>query len=232
PADHAAWPEFHNGVAAALRLSLGRAVQPPTRPISAISRTWIVYNKPEAATFAHAGGCERWVVYTKPEAATLAHAGVLMGLGLQGHLKALAKTDLYSYLCQDHEATQIGIMLGMAASRRGTLDESVFKMLYVHVPSLHPPSYPDLEVSSSVQTAAVLGIGLLYQGSKHRRVAEVLLHEIGRRASNDRLQDREGFSLAAGLALGLITLGQGNSPASSLASDRVAVGRIRRQLAG
>lgn len=23
-----------------------------------------------------------------------------MGLGLQGHLKALAKTDLYSYLCQ------------------------------------------------------------------------------------------------------------------------------------
>jgi len=54
PADHTAWPEFHNGVAAALRLSLGRA---------AISRTWIVYNKPETATFQH--------------------AGVLMGLGLQ-----------------------------------------------------------------------------------------------------------------------------------------------------
>jgi hypothetical protein len=26
--------------------------------------------------------------------------------------QALAKTDLYSYLCQDHEPTQIGIMLG------------------------------------------------------------------------------------------------------------------------
>ena len=26
PPDHAAWPEFHNGVAAALRLSLGQAV--------------------------------------------------------------------------------------------------------------------------------------------------------------------------------------------------------------
>ena len=117
PADHAAWPEFHNGVAAALRLALGQ---------TSISRTWIVYNKPEAATYAH--------------------AGVLMGLGLQGHLKALANTDLYSYLCLDHEATQIGIMLGMAVSKRATMDEAVFKMLYVHIPSLHPANYPDLEV--------------------------------------------------------------------------------------
>jgi anaphase-promoting complex subunit 1 len=38
-----------------------------------------------------------------------------------------------------------------------------------------------------------------------------VLSEIGRRATNDRLQDREGFSLAAGLALGLVCLGQGNS---------------------
>jgi hypothetical protein len=61
----AGWPEFHNGVAAALRLSLGQ---------TAISRTWIVYNKPESANYAH--------------------AGVLMGLGLQGHLKVLPP-----YLC-------------------------------------------------------------------------------------------------------------------------------------
>lgn len=50
-----------------------------------------------------------------------------MGLGLQGHLKALAKTDLYSYLCLDHEATQIGIMLGMAASKRATMEQVLFK---------------------------------------------------------------------------------------------------------
>ena len=48
------------------------------------------------------------------------------------------------------------------------------------------------------------------QGSQHRRVTEVLLGEIGRRASNDRLVDREGHSLAAGLALGLVTLGHGD----------------------
>jgi anaphase-promoting complex subunit 1 len=39
-------------------------------------------------------------VYNKPETANYSHAGVLMGLGLQGHLKALAKTDIYTYLCQ------------------------------------------------------------------------------------------------------------------------------------
>jgi hypothetical protein len=55
------------------------------------------------------------------------------------------------------------------------MDEAVFKMLYVHIPSLHPANYPDLEVSSGVQTAAVMGIGLLYQGSKNRRMAEMLL---------------------------------------------------------
>jgi len=201
PPEHAAWPEFHNGVATALRLCLGQ---------TNISRTWIVYNKPETANYAH--------------------AGVLMGLGLQGHLKALAKTDLYSYLCQDHEPTQIGIMLGMAVSKRGSLDEAVFKMLYVHVPSLHPANYPDLEVSSAVQTAAVMGIGLLYQGSKNRRMAEMLLAEIGRRACNDRLQDREGYSLAAGLALGLVCLGQGNSAAGL--ADLHIENTLRKYLAG
>ncbi|EKX35535.1 hypothetical protein GUITHDRAFT_118345 [Guillardia theta CCMP2712] len=201
PADHAAWPEFHNGVAAALRLSLGQ---------TAISRTWIVYNKPEVANFSH--------------------AGVLMGLGLQGHLKALAKPDLYNYLCQDHEATQIGIMLGMAASKRSTMDEAVFRMLYVHIPSLHPANYPDLEVASPVQTAAIMGLGLLYMGSKHRRICEVLLAEIGRRATNDKLQDREGYALAAGLALGLVTLGQGNSAAGL--ADLQLENMLRKYISG
>jgi anaphase-promoting complex subunit 1 len=48
-------------------------------------------------------------------------------------------------------------------SDRGFRTEAGPTRFQVHVPSLHPPSYPDLEVSSAVQTAAVLGIGLLYQ---------------------------------------------------------------------
>jgi anaphase-promoting complex subunit 1 len=43
-------------------------------------------------------------------------------------------------------------------------------------------------------------------------MAEMLLAEIGRRASNDRLHDREGYALAAGLALGLVCLAQVLNP--------------------
>ncbi len=44
--DHTAWPEFHNGVAAGLRL---------TPSGHQLTRTWIVYNKPEEPSYTHAG---------------------------------------------------------------------------------------------------------------------------------------------------------------------------------
>ena len=180
--DFSQWPEFHNGVAAGLRLAAGQAD---------ITRTWIVYNKPAAPNHAH--------------------AGLLMGLGLQGHLKALEVTDVYRYLTQEHHATNVGILLGMAGALRGTCDATVSKMMFLHIPAIHPHYYPDLEVPSIVQTAALLGVGLVYQGTNHRRMTEMLLAEIGHRATNDRLVDREGYSLMAGLALGLVTLGAGSS---------------------
>lgn len=146
----------------------------------------------------------------------------------------------------------IGLMLGMAAANRGTMDSTTNRMLFLHLPSRHPANFPELELSSNVQAAALLGVGLLYQvcscpcsplpdfwgsatfaspgppdhlveasqGSCHRLVVEILLQEIGRRpGQGGNLQasattgatnhDREGYALAAGLALGLIMLGKG-----------------------
>jgi hypothetical protein len=89
-----------------------------------------------------------------------------------------------------------------------------------------------------LQAASLLGLGLLYQGSSHRLMTEIMLEEIGRTpginpsltgagpgadgsggsglgASLSSLmcvtQDREGYALAAGFGLGLICLGQGRS---------------------
>jgi anaphase-promoting complex subunit 1 len=76
PPDQLHWPEFHNGTAAALRLC------PPGCGESEegeLGRNWIVFNKPRPAR-------------------QHAHAGFLLGLGLQGHLLALANTDLYRYM--------------------------------------------------------------------------------------------------------------------------------------
>jgi len=60
-----------------------------------------------------------------------------------------------------------------------------------------------------VQCAAVLSLGLLFAGSAHRMMTELLVAEIGRRPSDRALHDREGYSLAAGFALGCVCLGLG-----------------------
>ncbi|KAI3425098.1 hypothetical protein D9Q98_008476 [Chlorella vulgaris] len=204
-AEQTAWPEFHNGAAAGLRLAPGT---------HQLTRTWVVYNKPAEPSYTH--------------------AGMLMALGLTGHLSCLAATDLYRYLAQEHDATIIGVLLGMAASKRGSQDSTISKTLFLHLPTRHPSNYPELDISPLVQAAALAGVGLLFQGTCHRVMAEVMLDEIGRRpgsaakgaeeqqqqqqGSNSGTglhkgvtQDREGYALAAGLALGLITLGRGRA---------------------
>ena len=85
-----------------------------------------------------------------------------------GQLACLSATDIYRYLSQEHEATTIGLLLGLAAAHRATLDPTTSKMLFLHVPSKHPVTYPELELSPLVQAAALLGVGLVYQGSGHR----------------------------------------------------------------
>ncbi|KAJ7525602.1 hypothetical protein O6H91_17G058400 [Diphasiastrum complanatum] len=199
--DLTSWPEFHNGVAAGLRLAPGQ---------TKITRTWIVYNKPDEPSYAH--------------------AGLLMSLGLLKHLGVLAATDVYRYLAQEHEATTVGILLGMASAYRGTMDPAISKMLYLHIPARHPPSFPELELPTLMQSAALMAVGLLYQGSAHRLTTEILLAEIGRKPGGDNALDREGYALAAGLALGLVTLGRGKD-AWGLA-DLMIEDRLRHYMAG
>ncbi|PHT40822.1 Anaphase-promoting complex subunit 1 [Capsicum baccatum] len=93
------WPEFHNAVAAGLRLA---------PPQGKMSRTWILYNKPEEPT--------------------VVHAGLLLSLGLHGQLRVLTITDIYQYYSQEHESTTVGLMLGLAASYRGTMQPAISKV--------------------------------------------------------------------------------------------------------
>lgn len=59
------------------------------------------------------------------------------------------------------------------------MDVTVMKYLSIHVSAFLPPTTTELEVPHNVQVAAVMSIGLLYQNTGHRHVAEVLLAEIG-----------------------------------------------------
>ncbi|XP_068728740.1 anaphase-promoting complex subunit 1-like [Montipora capricornis] len=189
PVDMKMWPLFHNGVAAGLRIAQG---------ISQIDSTWIVYNKP------------------RNNQLTEEHAGFLMALGLSGHLNNLLYMNLHDYLCKGHELTTVGLLLGTAASKRGTMDVTSTKMLSIHIDALLPPTSAELDLPHSAQVAAILGVGLVYQGTAQRRMAEVLLSEIGRPPGPEmeNAVNRESYSLAAGMALGLVMLEHGSEAAS------------------
>lgn len=59
------------------------------------------------------------------------------------------------------------------------MDVTTTKMLSIHIDALLPPTSAELDLPHSAQVAAILGVGLVYQGTAQRRMAEVLLSEIG-----------------------------------------------------
>ncbi|OWM69945.1 hypothetical protein CDL15_Pgr025794 [Punica granatum] len=172
------WPEFHNAVAAGLRLA----------PLQGkMSRTWIIYNKPK-----------------EPNAI---HAGLLLALGLHGYLRVLLITDIYKYLDQQHESTTVGLMLGLAASYRGSMHPAMSKactfcmypwemkdVFYLHIPARLPSTFPELELPT------------LLQG------------EIGRGSAGDNVHEREAYAVSSGFSLGLVALGRGLEMLGSLDS--------------
>ncbi|KAF2751616.1 hypothetical protein M011DRAFT_414289 [Sporormia fimetaria CBS 119925] len=156
-----------------------------------------------------------WILFNKPAELTNKHAGLLLGLGLNGHLKTIAKWLSFKYLTPKHTTTSVGLLLGLAASFMGTMDTLVARLLSVHVTRMLPPGAAELNLSPYTQTTGLMGIGLLYYNTQHRRMSEVMLSEIEHveeidpSEPPDTLRD-EAYRLAAGFALGFINLGKGN----------------------
>lgn len=155
-----------------------------------------------------------WILYNRPPELTNRHAGFLLALGLNGHLKSLAKWVAFKYLTPKHTMTSVGLILGLSVSFLGTMDTLITRLLSVHVTRLLPPGAAELNLSPLTQTTGIIGIGLLYYNSQHRRMSEVMLSEIENNdpeegaAAETVLRD-EGYRLAAGFSLGLINLGHG-----------------------
>ncbi|KAJ9130747.1 Negative regulator of mitosis, partial [Coniochaeta hoffmannii] len=177
------WAFFHQGVAG------GLAVSPHAK---GIDTSWILYNK------------------TTQELSNR-HAGFLLALGLNGHLKSVAKWVAFKYLTPKHTMTTIGLLLGLAASYLGTMDSLITRLLSVHVTRMLPRGAAELNLSKLTQTTGIMGIGLVYCNSQHRRMSEIMLSEIEHIEDEDEedpLRD-ESYRLAAGFALGFINLGKG-----------------------
>ncbi|KAJ3493163.1 hypothetical protein NLG97_g4911 [Lecanicillium saksenae] len=178
------WGFFHQGVAA------GLAISPDAK---GIDTSWILYNKPG-------------------QELSNRHAGFLLALGLNGHLKDVAKWVAFKYLTPKHTMTSIGLLLGLAASYIGTMDSLITRLLSVHATRMLPRGAAELNLSPLTQTTGIMGIGLVYCNSQHRRMSEIMLSEIEH--TEDEEEDEplrsECYRLAAGYALGFINLGKGN----------------------
>ncbi|KAL9041363.1 MAG: hypothetical protein Q9214_004138 [Letrouitia sp. 1 TL-2023] len=77
-----------------------------------------------------------------------------------------------------------------------------------------PPGAAELNLSPLTQTGGIMGIGLLYCNTQHRRMSEIMLSEIENVDCEDDVHPLEsvrdeGYRLAAGFALGYINLGRG-----------------------
>lgn len=160
----------------------------------------------------HAKGIDTsWILYNKPVELSNRHAGFLLALGLNGHLKCVAKWVAFKYLTPKHTMTSIGLLLGLAASYMGTMDSLITRLLSVHVTRMLPPGAAELNLSPLTQTTGIMGIGLLYCNTSHRRMSEIMLSET-ERTDLEELEEplrNEGYRLAAGFALGFINLGKG-----------------------
>ncbi|KAL2885089.1 Negative regulator of mitosis [Ceratocystis lukuohia] len=187
------WSFFHQGAAAGLSIS---------PKAQGIDNSWILYNKPG-------------------QDLSNRHAGFLLALGLNGHLTNVAKWVSFKYLTPKHNMTSIGLLLGLAASHLGTMDSLITRLLSVHVTRMLPRGSAELNLSPLTQTTGIMGIGLLYYNTQHRRMSEIMLSEIlhspeldgeadseEAQANSDTLRS-EGYRLAAGFALGFINLGRG-----------------------
>lgn len=71
------------------------------------------------------------------------------------------------------------------------------------------PTLLELHIDPIVQTAALVGLGLLFAKSSNLGILTVLLNEMGKPAPVDQepWTDRYSYTLAVGFAIGLISLG-------------------------
>ena len=178
------WPKFHIGVAEGLKM----LSENPNDYIK--NRQWITYH------------CGEGELYE--------NAGFIFALGLMGHLVALHDLDIFRYLRAEQETIIIAIYLGTAASAIGTMDDKIMRVLRISIAFLIPP-FVDMDIKLTQEAASMIGFGLLYKGSSNRQVTEMLLVQLGRKPLTNKDIEREGLSLASGIALGMVNLATGSN---------------------
>lgn len=191
------WPEFHNGVSAALMLATDE-VQ--------VESSWI-YSQTSSSFNSR-------------------HAGFIFGLGLQGQLRNLGKIHAHHYLSNRHLTTTIGLLLGIAVSFVGSCDVMAKALMSIHLIHTLPTHSKPLKTTMLEQSAALVGLGFVFLGSYDAWASRMALRALSTdlvMTDDNQMLRRECFSLSAGFSLGLICLGKGRQQKTSVEIEREIV---------
>eukprot|EP01138_Halocafeteria_seosinensis_P000151 gb/GECG01000157.1/.p1 GENE.gb/GECG01000157.1/~~gb/GECG01000157.1/.p1 ORF type:complete len:1938 (+),score=178.80 gb/GECG01000157.1/:1-5814(+) len=217
------WPEFHNGVASGLRVASCDTIDLRTE----VSRN---------TTSGDGGNFEiilknrqylrSWLLAHIPKRGmNYAAGGLFFGFGLKGLLTSLERMDIYDLLSVSHPGATIGLLLGLAVSYRKSLNTLVNKALTLHLPAAIPGGSGDIEVPEQVQCAAILGLGYLYESSRHRLMSEFVLSEIGKYplqpAGGKEKYQSYAYSFVCGAAFGLMNLSSDSGKHTSVSEASV-----------
>ncbi|KRY76076.1 Anaphase-promoting complex subunit 1, partial [Trichinella pseudospiralis] len=179
------WVFFHHGVASTLMLQSNGLMPPPVTSYT-----------------------QRLEQTTRCNAQI---GGELFGLGLNNLLDDIEECDCHELLVLKDPMLSVGLLLGLSANKRGTGDHSVMKKLALHVPFLSTKVAVDLSIEPILQSASILGIGLLFAETCSIKLCYALLQEIKYLCwiTQGFIQEKESYTLTCGIALGFICLGQG-----------------------
>ncbi len=200
------WPEFHNGVAAALEMDHSGADLD-----------------------------SHWLFHGQGSSPNATHAGFLLGIGFLGKISSLGKVHAWRYLVNRHNLTSLAVVLGLAGTYVRSRDPVAFTLLSIQLPAFLPPGSTSLNIPFQTQAAGLLGIGLVFLGSHQRTKADVLLREMVPPELESRdLQAsfREGHALAAGLALGLVMLGRARDESFQSQADLLLIQKLEALMDG
>ena len=129
PANMTDWPQFHNGVAAGLKLIPAhvskvclKVVSYYPLPPSSLLSLFPPLSFPPLPLPSSPSSLQldsTWIVYNQPgdDTDTAEYAGFLMALGLHGHLSSLSSFNVFEYLNDKQELTVVGILLGLSANK-------------------------------------------------------------------------------------------------------------------
>ncbi|XP_022651610.1 anaphase-promoting complex subunit 1-like [Varroa destructor] len=199
PPNMTQWPLFHNGVAAGLRVA---------RNAKNVTSAWIALNETyqEMNADTNSGNSNN-----SNNGGVLEFGGFMLGLGLSGHLAALNPVFICELLRKRNAIMSAGVLLGLGASKKATMSQEATNLIAIHIDALLPSTSTELDVSAECRVAAISALGLLYLGSGHQHMCDVLLSEIGRPPGPEMEHciDRESHSLSAGIALGMVMLCKG-----------------------